>query len=53
MAEKKETAQADKQLVEVELIDRHTHQGQLYRKGDKITVRRRQLEKLREWGKVK
>ncbi|EKD36002.1 MAG: hypothetical protein ACD_75C01687G0003 [uncultured bacterium] len=53
MAEKKETTQADGKHIEVELIDKHTHQGKLYLMGDKITVRKRQLKKLQEWGKVK
>lgn len=52
MAEKKEVAK-ESQFIEVELIADHTHQGTLCHKGDKITIRRRQLEKLREWGKVK
>lgn len=53
MAEKKETAQVDGKHIEVELIDKHTHQGVLYQKGDKITIRKQQLKKLQEWGKVK
>ncbi len=44
---------ADSPFVEVELLDKHTHQGEPYQKGDKITVRKRQLQKLREWGKIK
>lgn len=53
MADKRETTQPGLGLIEVELIDSHTHQGKMYLKGDKIKVRKRQLEKLREWGKVK
>lgn len=40
-------------FIEVILIDAHTHQGVKYQKGDTITIRRRQLQQLREWGKVK
>lgn len=53
MAEKKETKKQLSPFIEVTLIDKHTHQGKLYQKGDKITIRRRQLEKMRLWGKVK
>lgn len=52
MAEKKEEVK-ESPVIEVELIGDHTHQGTLCHKGDKITIRRRQLVKLREWGKVK
>ena len=52
MAEKKEEVK-ESPFIEVELIGDHTHQGTLYRQGDKITIRKRQLAKLREWGKVK
>lgn len=54
MAEKKETIPAqDSKYIEVELIGEHTHQGKPYQKGERITINKRQLEKLREWGKVK
>jgi len=53
MVEKKETAQTNSRHIEVELIDKHTHRGTLYQKGDKITIHQRQLKKLQEWGKVK
>ena len=46
--ERKET-----NTIEVVLLDKHTHQGKEYQKGDKITIRNRQLQKMREWGKVK
>jgi len=52
MAEKKEEVK-ESPFIEVDLIADHTHRGTLYHKGDKITIRRRQLAKLREWGKVK
>lgn len=54
MAEKVDTnKKTDPEFIEVVLLDKHTHQGKLYKKGDKITIRKRQLQKLREWGKVK
>jgi len=53
MSEKKDKAVSELFLVEVELIADHTHGGKLFTKGEKISVRRRQVEKLREWGKVK
>ena len=52
MAEKKEEVQKESPFIEVELIADHTHQGTLYHQGDKIPIRKRQLAKLREWGKV-
>lgn len=53
MNERKDAAVNESLQVEVELIADHTHDGKLFKKGEKITVRKRQLEKLREWGKVK
>lgn len=53
MAEKKDAVQPEPELIEVELIDHHTHQGRACKKGDRITIRKRQLARLREWGKVR
>lgn len=52
-AGKKETKQKEPDTIEVVLLDKHTHQGKEYQKGDQITIRKRQLRKLQEWGKVK
>ena len=51
--EKAAKKESESPFIEVTLIDTHTHQGVQYQKGDKITIRRRQLQQLREWGKVK
>jgi hypothetical protein len=52
MAEEK-AKEKQSPFIEVTLIDTHTHQGVPYQKGETITIRRRQLQQLREWGKVK
>ena len=53
MTEEKAKKDSESPFVEVTLIDTHTHKGVEYQQGDKITIRRRQLQQLREWGKVK
>lgn len=53
MTEEKTAKEKESPFIEVTLIDAHTHQGVQYHKGDTITIRRRQLQQLREWGKVK
>lgn len=53
MTEKKEDVPKDSPFLEVELIAEHTHKDKLCHAGDKITIHKRQLSKLREWGKVK
>jgi hypothetical protein len=50
---KKEPEQRSSDFVEVVLQDKHTHKGKECQKGEKITIRKRQLQKMREWGKVK
>lgn len=50
---KKETVPKKSDVIEVVLLDKHTHQGKECQKGDKITIHKRQLQKMREWGKVK
>ena len=53
MTEEKAAKEKESPFVEVTLIDTHTHKGAQYQQGEKITIRRRQLQQLREWGKVK
>jgi len=54
MAEKKATQVGSKeQVVKVVLLDKHTHHGVEYKKGETITIRSSQLKKMQEWGKVK
>ncbi len=55
MADKnvRQAGKKDSPFMNVMLIDTHTHQGIECKKGETITIRRRQLKKLQEWGKVK
>ncbi len=39
--------------LDVVLLAKHRHQGVDYVKGDTITIKKRQLKRMQEWGVVK
>ncbi len=49
----RKTEKKNENILEVVLLDDHTHRGKNYVKGDIITIKKRQLKRMQEWGKVK